>query len=319
MRAIDSEKLEMAYKYPFTSEAREILSNLEVRAIDKTILKMGRLRVEGAVKSGAIGFTLTSMEDTRLKLLMSYAYARLISSVLAKKFPIRKYAASEAARSSSAFLEEKESVMLRVCDELGVSAKPGKDGTFEISVFSFVGNAPDAEEMMLTNQNIGNGIVRMTRKELSYFIAGPMEKEIMRNLPIKEKEIPKEIIEEARQIKMETPAMKKNMPASAASEKTYAWVEKLLQTPIHDVRHRTVNIILAPYLINVRGMDAGAAEKVIIDYIERCKEINPATNVNESYIRYQCRYAKSKRLKPLSYEKAKELLSDVIDFGGVDA
>ncbi len=94
-----------------------------------------------------------------------------------------------------------------------------------------------------------------------------------------------------------------------------SWIEKLLTTPIPDVRHRTVNLILAPYMMNVRKLDEDAAVKVISEYIDRCKLVNPSTNVNESYIRYQCRYSKTKGMRPLAASRAKELLAEMIEFG----
>ena len=53
-------------------------------------------------------------------------------------------------------------------------------------------------------------------------------------------------------------------------------------------------------------------KKAVNDYIKKCKEINPDTNVNESYIRYQVRYSKAKGMKPLSLQKAKELLGETV-------
>ena len=87
-------------------------------------------------------------------------------------------------------------------------------------------------------------------------------------------------------------------------------------TPIADVRHRTVNLILAPYLMNVKQKNEDEAVALIMEYISRCKEIEPNTNVNSTYVRYQCRYAKSKGLKPLSLTNARELLGDVLNFAG---
>ena len=61
--------------------------------------------------------------------------------------------------------------------------------------------------------------------------------------------------------------------------------------------------------INIRG-----------ELLDRIKEleckgyINPDTKINEQYIMYQCRYAKSKGLKPLSLVKARELLAGMINF-----
>ena len=86
-----------------------------------------------------------------------------------------------------------------------------------------------------------------------------------------------------------------------------------LATPIPDVRHRSVNLV-APYLVNVRKMDENAAADRIVEYIERCKLLDPNTKVNETYVRYQCRYAKNKGMRPLSLVRAKELFRGIVEF-----
>jgi len=55
------------------------------------------------------------------------------------------------------------------------------------------------------------------------------------------------------------------------------------------------------------------ATKIINDYIEKCKELDPNTKITERYIEYQCNYAKKRGLKPLSIERAKELLGSAIE------
>jgi hypothetical protein len=75
-----------------------------------------------------------------------------------------------------------------------------------------------------------------------------------------------------------------------------------------------VNLILAPYLVNTKGIDVEQAAKIIIEYIDRCRAIDPNTKINERYIEYQCDYAKKKGLRPLSLSRAKELLGEQINF-----
>ena len=77
-----------------------------------------------------------------------------------------------------------------------------------------------------------------------------------------------------------------------------------------------MNLILAPYLVNTKGLDVEQASRRIIVYIERCKQIDPSTKINDRYIEYQCNYAKRKGLRPLSMERARELLGEHIDFDG---
>jgi hypothetical protein len=49
-------------------------------------------------------------------------------------------------------------------------------------------------------------------------------------------------------------SMQKNKVEShyTVPDNTISWIEKLLETPIDDYRKNAVNLILAPYLINVK-------------------------------------------------------------------
>jgi Primase X len=44
---------------------------------------------------------------------------------------------------------------------------------------------------------------------------------------------------------------------------TISWIEKLLETPIDDYRKNAVNLILAPYLINVKKLSYDTALTII--------------------------------------------------------
>lgn len=92
------------------------------------------------------------------------------------------------------------------------------------------------------------------------------------------------------------------------------WIDRLLATPIPDARHRTVNLILAPYLVNIKGLPVEKAIETISNYIALCKTINPDTKITDRYIKYQCEYAKAHGLKPLSLARAKTELGSGIDF-----
>ncbi len=48
------------------------------------------------------------------------------------------------------------------------------------------------------------------------------------------------------------------------------WIEILLETPIDDYRKNTVGLILAPYLINIKGLPYDAAYEKIKHWLEKC-------------------------------------------------
>ena len=70
--------------------------------------------------------------------------------------------------------------------------------------------------------------------------------------------------------------------------------------------------MLAPYLVNVKKLEVEKAVEVIHAYIEKCKAMNAATDINDSYIRYQCNYAKNKGLKVMALRRAREIFGDVV-------
>ncbi|MEM3227891.1 MAG: DNA primase noncatalytic subunit PriX, partial [Candidatus Micrarchaeaceae archaeon] len=133
------------------------------------------------------------------------------------------------------------------------------------------------------------------------------EKKILEGLPISSKELPKEV---ALFYKSNGLRIAGTKAKQAGGGRGIDWVERLLEYPILDGRHRIVNLVLAPYLVNVRGMEIEEAVKRISAYIEACKRVNPDTRINEQYIRYQCAYAKRKGMKVLSAKRARELLGD---------
>jgi DNA primase large subunit len=161
----------------------------------------------------------------------------------------------------------------------------------------------------LVNQKLSAGSVLLSKTDALKLFEEAMRSEITKGLPIDLKLLPKEIIDFSKTFKLTV----KTYAGPVKFGRNDTWVEKLLATPIADIRHRTVNLILAPYLVNTKGMSVDQATKIILEYIERCKLLDPATKVNERYIRYQCDYAKKRGLKVLSLDRAKELLGGALD------
>jgi hypothetical protein len=50
----------------------------------------------------------------------------------------------------------------------------------------------------------------------------------------------------------------------------YEYIEKLLQNPVSDGRHRLVWLVITPYLVNVRKLGLEEAIKVTIQYLKKC-------------------------------------------------
>jgi hypothetical protein len=53
------------------------------------------------------------------------------------------------------------------------------------------------------------------------------------------------------------------------------WIENLLHTAIADYRKHTIDLILAPYLINIRKLSYSQAFEVIKAWLDRCDQLRP--------------------------------------------
>jgi Primase X len=240
---------------------------------------------------------------------MSYVYARMLISAAGDRYALARYVAAEAGRAGEALFEDRPESIVKIAGELKLSLRE-KGGEFQMDFEDFAMIHQKGEALMLANQQLEKGAVRMTKDRAIRLLVHAIGREIAERLPIDRKALPREVVEMSRGIRLE-----EKRAIASENAGSYAWVEKLLTTPIPDVRHRTVNLILAPYLMNVKKLEEDAAVKVIGEYIDRCKLVNPSTNVNESYIRYQCRYSKTKGMRPLAASRAKELLAEMIEFG----
>ncbi len=299
-------ELEFAYKYPFSLESRRVISE-SGKDLDYKLFNYGLLRLQNSIDKKSLAIDDSLLDSTMLIHILSYVYARMIVSANGNQSIIKLFCYYEAKRSICALLEDKQQNIEKITGELGIKIQ--KNNNFFLITFEdYLKNMPKTEEFRLIKQNLKNGSITVNKDQLSKFLLKRIELEIKKNLPIPKKDLPKEAFEYSKKLIIPVEKVGINLK----NDVKYEWINKLLSKPIADVRHRTVNLILAPYLSNVLGLSEEEAFKVINTYINKCKEINPDTNVNESYIRYQVKYSKTKGMKPLSYKKAKELLGDEI-------
>jgi len=94
-------------------------------------------------------------------------------------------------------------------------------------------------------------------------------------------------------------------------QKHIKWIEKIFEIEIDDGRHRVVNLILAPYLVNIVGMDVDKATDKIYEWVEHNKELS-YTQITRDYIKYQVEYALKRELQPLSKASLRYYFSEKI-------
>lgn len=86
------------------------------------------------------------------------------------------------------------------------------------------------------------------------------------------------------------------------NKKSYKWIEKLLKTPYSDGRHRITDLVLMPYLANVKNLSKKRAINKIREWFKICNY----SKLTKSYLEKQFGYVKRRKLNPLSKEKFDE-------------
>ncbi len=297
--------LEFAYKYPFSDEAKVVIKELDLRSIAPSHLQLGKERLEKALQEENLEYTKTSYVIPEF--VISYVYARMLLSAMKNSTFIQRYSTAESKRAGAALEMDSDANLLRLAKELELEIMHVGDD-YEVAFETYLQNIPNDESFRLANQRLNKGYVLLDRHRMIRVIEIAAKSSIEKGLPIKYETLPKAVVECARGVKR--PIIK--AAAIIGAGENISWIDKLLSTPIADCRHRTVNLILAPYLVNIKGMAPEKATEVISNYITLCKTVNPDTNVTDRYIKYQCEYAKSKGIRPMSLKRART------ELGGID-
>ncbi len=301
--------LDFAYKYPFTAKAKGIVRESSADKISaetkERILKSAAARVSEAFKNGKIEAYRLRMDSAKLENVLAYPYARLLASSIPRNDLAQKYIKAEAKRCSSFLYLEDKDVLGAIVSELGINLKYDGD-KYSIGFVEYLQSAPQENQFRLVNQELSLGIVHMNFQKTASFLSEPIALAMSAGFPIPKGQIPKDIIDYSKAIKLPKPKL-------SALGRSSDWIENILANPIPDVRQRVVGLILAPYLVNVKKMDPDAAYPIILEYINKCRQIDNSTRITDAQIMYQCKYAKEKGMRPLSFTKAKELLAGIID------
>ncbi len=225
--AFDDAALDFAYKYPFSSEARQIVSGTKA-GFDAKALNDGGLRVQRAMDK-ALEFQPISMNTIKLTYLISYVYARMIASALKSPVAINSYATSEALRAGLALRDDASGKeLLKLSAELGLSVTNAKE-TFIVPFEQYLSNLPRREKFALSRQMLKAGNVYLNKELAVGFLESRIKKEVLKGLPIPAKELPKEVTEHARKIRL---PVSKNRTEGKDTGVRYRWIEKLIETPI---------------------------------------------------------------------------------------
>jgi|GEM_PF-2883951 len=103
------------------------------------------------------------------------------------------------------------------------------------------------------------------------------------------------------------------------------WVEILLDTIVIDGRHRIIEHILAPYLINERHLEIEKARKIIESWVEKCEAYEPSRGNINAFIERVCQNTQKFKRKPKDLEwfrknhkQVSNIISDIVEGYGLE-
>ncbi|MFH7880416.1 MAG: DNA primase noncatalytic subunit PriX [Candidatus Aenigmatarchaeota archaeon] len=93
------------------------------------------------------------------------------------------------------------------------------------------------------------------------------------------------------------------------SQRNYKWIEKILETPFRDGRKRIVDLILMPYLANVKKLGEKESIEVILKWFKICGYSEEEYKKSGKRLNYQYQYVKRRNYAPLRYSNFLKTLS----------
>jgi hypothetical protein len=91
-------------------------------------------------------------------------------------------------------------------------------------------------------------------------------------------------------------------------QQQYWYIQELLEFGIEDFRKRAISLLLAPWCINVKKMDHDSAERMLLDWIDKCQVVKPLDFDAYRVINQALNFVEARRqYLPLGLFKVKDL------------
>ena len=89
------------------------------------------------------------------------------------------------------------------------------------------------------------------------------------------------------------------------------WIEKLLNTPISDFRKNVINLILAPYLVNIKNLSYQESFNILIEWLKRCDSIRKLDFNPMPLAKSALNIATQKKIPPMKLQTLKNRNSEI--------
>lgn len=307
-------------KYPFLPRAREVLADLppEDRSLPRPeIVDQARYRMERAVRNAEMDIqnvrgwpqyrnfeSRTGRTNAQSDIVDFYSFFVAVQASSKDPFLITCLGKSEAQRSKTFFVKERMDDMIAVLSEatgLGLAKKSERVYGLPVETYLSFGSHRGLFEMpnwKLVNLPLDHGVVYFSQNlimDLFTSIVNSLMTSGMQALRMQP--VRADVMMLVRQLEPLIPRK------DARSRTNYDYIEKLLKHKISDGRHRLSWLVLAPYLVNIKGMDENTATETIVEYIGDSRY--------RQFVRYQVRRAARQGLLPPSTSTLKSRHSDL--------
>jgi hypothetical protein len=256
--------------------------------------------------------------EDRFVEILSFIVAMIIVKSTSSTFLERAFARSEGTRSKEAFKEEEVGAMCsimnnlfdlrmepveklpwRASEEMRMKLQLRVPAERYLEVMASL-QLLDNPKLALINNTLCMGYVYLAKDRLVDIVQDQFSVFIFQRFKKMEKPVR---LPPAMQEIVDRISPKLPKPRAFQDSGQYRYIEKILESPIMDGRHRILWLILPPYLINVKKVPDEEAFEVIMKYMQKCgwHETNA-----ERLVRYNINRAKRIGLKPPRLERLAE-------------
>lgn len=307
-------------KYPFLPRAREVLADLppDDRSLPRPeIVDQARYRMERAARNAEMNVqsvrgwpqyrnfeSRTGRTDVQSGVVDFYSFFVAVQASSKDSFLITCLGKSEAQRSKTFFVKERMDDMIAVLSEatgLVLTRKSERVYGLPVETYLAFGEHRDLFEIpswKLVNLPLDHGVVYFSQNRVMDLFTSIVNSLMASGMKaLRTQPVRADVMMLVRQLE---PLIPKR---DARSRANYDYIEKLLKHKVSDGRHRLSWLVLAPYLVNIKGMDENTATETIVEYIGDSRY--------RQFVRYQVRRAARQGLLPPSTSTLKSRHSDL--------
>ncbi|MCX6772813.1 MAG: hypothetical protein NTV88_03530 [Candidatus Micrarchaeota archaeon] len=268
-------------RYPFTKQAKDYVSESGLE-LTSTLVEKAEARVNNALVTGKVK-RVAELPDAREEELAIYAGARMIVSSANNRYIISRYAVAEAKRAGE-YLAGDDAAnnghVELVASEFGVRfEKKGKD--YLVPLSAYLPFTPRSMDYKLTNRELENGFVLVSRHERIRMMEEAVKKKIEGSLPIRA-QFSEDITEAGKRMLALIPKLEV-ATVSVGQENYPPCIKKMLEDLALSINlPHTARVALGIYLVS-----AGVTTDKIVDYFRH------APDFSEKTTRYQVEHLRS--------------------------